>query len=135
MMFIGIASLAISCAEPVEPTSSQQVVGTWEVAEYFVNGQVDEGNLIDRLVIESDGNFILVDGNRVLTVGTWTSSETAITLSPSEGEAITLEIVTLTYDKANVVQILNSPILGEVEIRYLMNRFDDKYYSSGNFGS
>lgn len=86
-------------------------------------------------MIESDGNFILVDGNRVLTVGTWTASETAITLNPTEGEAITLEIVTLTYEKAHVVQLLNSPILGEVEIRYLMNRFDDTNYINTNTGT
>ncbi|MGM0581151.1 MAG: lipocalin family protein [Bacteroidota bacterium] len=133
IMFIGIATLAISCAEPEEPASSQQVVGNWEVAEYYVEGQVENSNLIERLVIERDGNFILEDGNGVLTVGTWSASESAINLNPTEGEAIVLDIVTLTYNKAHVVQLINSPILGEVEIRYLMNRSDETFYSN-NFG-
>jgi len=132
MMFIGIATLAISCAEPVEPSSSQRVVGTWEVAEYYVQGQVDNGDLIERLVIERDGNFVLEDGNGVLTVGTWSSDASSLTLNPTEGEAIVLTIVTLTYDKGHFVQNLSSPILGDVEIRYLMdNRGETNYNGQG----
>jgi hypothetical protein len=132
MMFIGIATLAISCAEPVEPSSSQRVIGTWEVAEYYVQGQVDNGDLIERLVIERDGNFILEDGNGVLTVGTWSSDASSLTLTPTEGEAIVLTIVTLTYDKGHFIQNLSSPILGDVEIRYLMdNRGETNYNGQG----
>lgn len=132
IMFIGIATLAISCAEPQEPSSSQRVVGTWEVAEYYVQGQVDDSDLIDKLIIERDGNFILEDGNGVLTVGTWTSDADALTLTPTEGAAVVLNIVTLTYTKGHFVQSLTSPILGAVEIRYLMdNQGETDYQGSG----
>lgn len=133
MMFIGIATLAISCAEPVEPSSSQRVVGTWQVEEYYVQGQMDDGDLINKLIIERDGNFILEDGNGVLTVGTWSSDATSLTLNPTEGEAIVLTIVTLTYDKGHFVQNLSSPILGDVEIRYLLNNLGEiDYQGSAN---
>jgi len=131
MMFIGIATLAISCAEPEEPTSSQQIIGTWVVAEIYVQGQVEDGNLINRLIIERDGNFILEDGNEVLTVGTWSSDDSALTLTPAEGEAISLNIVTLTYSKGHFIQNLSSPILGDVEIRYLMDNIGEGNYGSG----
>ncbi|WP_296620791.1 lipocalin family protein [Marivirga sp.] len=128
MMFIGIATLAISCAEPVEPSSSQRVIGTWQVEEVYVQGQVENGDLIERLVIERDGNFILEDGNGVLTVGTWSSDDSSLTLSPAEGEATVLNIVTLTYTKGHFVHNLSSPILGDVEIRYLMENLGEIDY-------
>lgn len=128
MMFIGIATLAISCAEPQEPSSSQRVIGTWMVEEIYVQGQVENGDLIERLVVERDGNFILEDGNGVLTVGTWSSDDTALTLTPAEGEAIVLNIVTLTYTKGHFTQNLSSPILGDVEIRYLMENLGEIDY-------
>ncbi|WMN12587.1 hypothetical protein QYS49_34000 [Marivirga salinae] len=128
MMFIGIATLAISCAEPVEPSSSQRVIGTWSVEEVYVQGQVENGDLIERLVIERDGNFILQDGNGVLTVGSWSSDDAALTLTPVEGEAVVLNIVTLTYDKGHFTQNLSSPILGDVEIRYLMDNLGEQDY-------
>ena len=132
MMFIGIASLAISCAEPQEPSAGERVIGNWSVVEYYVQGQVDDGDLIDRLIIERDGNFILEDGNGVLTVVTWSADDTALTLSPAEGEAIVLNIVTLTYSKGHFIQNLSSPILGDVEIRYLLdNEGEGDYSGSG----
>jgi hypothetical protein len=129
MMFIGIATLAISCAEPEEPTSSQRIVGTWDVSEYYVSGQSGGANIIDRLIIERDGNFILEDDNGVLTVGTWSSTDTALTLTPTEGEAITLTIVTLTYRKGHFIQNLSSPTIGDIEIRYLMDNEGETDYS------
>jgi len=134
MMFIGIATLAISCAEPVEPSSSQRIIGSWEVEEVYVQGQVEEGDLINKLVIERDGNFILEDGNGVLSVGTWSSDDTALTLTPTEGTAVVLNIVTLTYTKGHFVQSLSSPILGDVEIRYLMNNQGEVDYDGDGFG-
>jgi hypothetical protein len=56
-------------------------------------------------------------------------------LSPTEGDSISLGIVTLTYNKAHMVQVVNSPILGEVEIRYLMNRSDETFYTDDNSGT
>jgi hypothetical protein len=129
IMFIGIATLAISCAEPEEPTSSQRIVGTWDVSEYYVSGQSGGANIIDRLIIERDGNFILEDDNGVLTVGTWSSTDTALTLTPTEGEAITLTIVTLTYRKGHFIQNLSSPTIGDIEIRYLMDNEGETDYS------
>ena len=128
MMFIGIATLAISCAEPVEPSSSQRVIGTWNVDDVYVQGQVENSQLIERLVIERDENFILEDGNGVLTVGTWSADDSAITLTPTEGSAIVLNIVTLTYTKGHFTQSLTSPILGDVEIRYLMTNVGEVNY-------
>ncbi len=128
MMFIGIATLAISCAEPEEPSSSQRVIGTWNVEEAYVQGQVENSDLIDRLVIERDGNFILQDANGVLTVGSWSSGDSALTLTATEGSAIVLNIVTLTYTKGHFTQSLSSPILGDVEIRYLMDNQGEQDY-------
>lgn len=130
MMFIGIATLAISCAEPQEPSSSQRVIGTWQVEDVYVQGQVENNGylIIERLVIERDGNFILEDANGVLTVGTWSSDDAALTLTPAEGEALVLNIVTLTYTKGHFIQNLSSPILGDVEIRYLMENLGEIDY-------
>jgi hypothetical protein len=134
IMFIGIATLAISCAEPEEPSVGNRVIGTWDVSEYFVSNQSGGSNIIDRLIIERDGNFILEDDNGVLTVGTWSASDAALTLNPTEGEAITLEIVSLTFAKAHFIQNLSSPVIGDVQIRYLMNNVGEVNYSfsSGN---
>lgn len=129
IMFIGIAGLAISCAEPAEPTVAQRVIGNWSIVEYYVQDQVENSDLIEKLIIERDENFILEDGNGVLTVGTWTSSENTLTLNPTEGEAIVLQIITLTYDKAHMVQDLSSPIVGDIQIRYLMNNNGEGNYS------
>ena len=128
MMFIGIATLAISCAEPeaVTPNSSK-VVGEWDVEDAYVSGQADSPDLITKLVIERDGSFVYEDNNGVLTVGTWSTSETALTLT-GEGEGaqtIELQIELLTYTKGHFVHNLSSPLIGEVEIRYLMNKIND----------
>ncbi|HET8858940.1 lipocalin family protein [Marivirga sp.] len=128
MMFIGIAIAAISCAEPEEPTASQQIVGTWVVSEYYVSGQSGGTNIIEKLVIERDENFIMEDDNGVLTVGQWSADDAALTLTPTEGSAITLSIVTLTRDKGHFIQNLSSPVIGDVEIRYLMNNLGERDY-------
>jgi len=99
---------------------------------YDVHRDSHTGYLLDRLIIERDGNFILEDGNGVLTTGTWSADDTALTLSPAEGEAIVLNIVTLTFSKGHFIQNLSSPILGDVEIRYLLdNEGENDYSGSG----
>ena len=126
IMFIGIATLAISCAEPEEPSVGNRIIGTWDVSEYFVSNQAGQNTIINRLIIERDGNFILEDANGVLTVGTWSADDAALTLTPNEGEAIVLNIVTLTYSKGHFIQNLSSPVIGDVEIRYLMNNSGER---------
>ena len=121
---LGIALIAISCAEPEDPSTGKMVVGEWTVQDAYVSGQADDPNIISKLVIERDGNFILEDANGVLSTGTWSATEAALTLTgTNEGsETRELQIVTMTYSKAHFVQNISSSIAGDLEIRYLMNR-------------
>ncbi|MBK6267445.1 hypothetical protein JKA74_20585 [Marivirga sp. S37H4] len=127
---LGIALIAISCAKPEDPSTGKMVVGEWLVDEAYVSGQADDSDIIERLVIERDGNFVLEDANGVLSVGTWSATETALTLTGTgEGsETRDLQIVTMTYSKAHFVQNVSSSIAGDFEIRYLMNRFSGNNY-------
>ncbi|GAB3342454.1 hypothetical protein GCM10027429_32100 [Marivirga atlantica] len=132
IIVLGIAVMAISCAEPENPTAARMAEGEWFTVETYVSGQVENSDLIERFILEQDGNFILEDGNGVLSVGTWSASDDMLTLSVADttgGGAINLEIITMTYQKAHLVQNLSGGVLGDVEIRYLMNKdINDERY-------
>lgn len=117
-----MALFAISCAEVADPTPTQMAYGNWEVQEYYVNGQYDGSDIIERFTLERDGNFVMRDANGILTVGTWTASSTSLTLSGSDGTTYDFTIVTQTFDKMHLLQSISSPTAGTIEIRYLMDR-------------
>lgn len=128
---LGIAAIAISCAEPEDPTAARMAEGEWFAVETYVSGQVENSDLIERFILERDGNFVLQDGNGVLTTGTWSATNDILSLATADTTStgsIDLEIVTMTYRKAHLVQNLSSPLIGDVEIRYLMNRDTDETY-------
>lgn len=124
---LGIAVIAISCAEPEAPSATNMAVGEWIAAETYVSGQVENSDLIERFILERDEKFILEDANGVLTVGTWSATNEVLTLTSTDG-TIDLSIETMTYNKAHFVQNLSSPLIGEVEIRYLMDRNSGNTY-------
>ncbi|MFQ3213218.1 MAG: hypothetical protein ACJAT1_000473 [Marivirga sp.] len=117
---LGIALAAISCAEPEAPTAAQMAEGEWFVSENYVSGQTNSA-LISRFILERDGNFVLEDVNSVLTTGTWTATDNSISLITADG-TIDFTIITMTYTKAHLIQSLSSPLIGDVEITYLMNK-------------
>lgn len=118
--------MAISCAEPADPTPTKMAYGEWYVAEYFVDGQTEgSSSLIGRFTLERDGTFILVDNNDFVTVGTWVATDTALTLTGADGSVIEFAIVFQSYSKMHLVQTITSPTAGSIEIRYLMNRAND----------
>lgn len=126
MIIAGIAILAISCAEPTDPTPTQMAYGEWVVKEYFVDGQESSGAAISRLNLERDASYVLVDNNGFISVGNWTATETKLTLSEADstagGTVYDFGIVYQTFDKMQLLQTISNPTAGDIQIRYLMNR-------------
>ncbi len=125
IIIAGMAILAISCADPEDPTPTKMSYGEWYVDQYFVDGQASSGSVIDRFTLERDDSFILVDNNDFVTVGTWMADETSLTLSGSDGSSLVFSIVFQSYNKMHLVQTIESPSAGTIEIRYLMNKDSD----------
>lgn len=122
--------LSYSCAETSAPTSTQMAPGEWDVAEVFVNGQTQGGvNLFERFILERDGSFVLEDENGIFFAGTWTATESRLTLSASDGTVFDFAIIFMSYSKMQLVQTIAGSAAGDLEIRYLLNnRFDNEDY-------
>ncbi len=130
-----MAIMALACAEPEQPTATQMAIGNWEVAEYYVNGQTDGSSVINRFTLERDGSFILEDNNGILFAGTWTATDTQLTLTQTGdgGQVFDFTIVFQSYTKMQLLQVISSPSAGDIEIRYLMDLDDTgRYYGSGS---
>ena len=127
LILAAFAIVVISCTEPTDPTPTNMSYGDWRVDEYYVNGQEEGSSIIDRFTLERDGTFLLEDNNGILTIGTWTATETALTLSgQGEGAAsYNFTIVFQSYEKMHLLQNIQSPTAGTIEIRYLMNKTGD----------
>ena len=129
LIFVVVVALILgACAKPETPTNVQIAEGEWEVENVIANGELNlpEGSYFSvNSVLHLDRNetflFVNVDGRA--TAGTWTATETNLTLTGTSPEAYTQDytIVSLTYDKMHVYRtflILGNP----VEIRYLFRR-------------
>ncbi|REE01214.1 hypothetical protein [Marinoscillum furvescens] len=126
LIIAGMAVFAISCAEVADPSPTNMSYGDWEVEEVYVNGQADpngySGSTFERLTLERDGSFILVDNNELIFVGNWVATETSLTLTSDDGSVFDYQIVYQTYEKLHLLQTISSPTAGEITIRYLMNK-------------
>lgn len=121
MILAGMAIMAISCAEPADPTPTQMAFGNWTVDEYYVNGQEDGSGILERFTLERDDSFLMEDNNGILFVGTWTATDTSLTLTDESGEVFEFTIVYQSYTKMQLLQEITSPSAGTIQIRYLMN--------------
>jgi len=126
MIIAGIAILAISCAEPTDPTPTQMAYGEWVVVDYFVDGQQSSGYPIERLNLERDDSYTMVDNNGFISVGTWTATDTKLTLSAADSTggsaSYDFGITYQTFEKMQLLQTISNPTAGDIQIRYLMNR-------------
>ncbi|MGB3467419.1 MAG: hypothetical protein WBA74_19195 [Cyclobacteriaceae bacterium] len=119
---------AASCVNPEDPTPANQLIGSWNVAEYYVDGQADQDTIIRRFILERDGSFLLEDNNEFVFVGDWTSTDTALTLTSEDGTVFTFDIVFLSYQKMQILQTISNPTIGDITIRYLMNHTNTNTY-------
>lgn len=125
-----IILLAVACADPEQPTLSQQVIGEWVVDEYYVDGQSNGTGIIERFFLERDGSFLLEDDNNIVIVGDWTSTDDSITLTGTDAATTTYEfsVVFIGPEKMQLLQTITNSTIGTIEIRYLLNRTDDSQY-------
>ena len=81
-----------------------------------------------RFTLERDGSFVLEDDNNLIFVGTWTSTDTSLTLTAEDGTVFNFTIVFLSYTKMQIVQSITNPSIGTITIRYLMNNSAATFY-------
>ena len=123
-LIFGVAS----CVSPEDPTPANQLVGSWNVSDYYVDGQADDDDIIRRFILERDGSFLLEDNNEFVFVGDWTSTDTSLTLTGEDGTVFAFDIVFISYTKMQIVQTINNPTIGTITIRYLMNHVNTNSY-------
>ena len=128
IIIAGMAILAISCADPEDPTPTQMSYGTWTVSEVYVNDQTNPSNIISRFTLERDGSYVLEDNNGFASVGTLVATDVALTLTGSDGTVTDFAIVFQNYVKMQLLQTIESPSAGTIEIRYLMNKSSSTIY-------
>lgn len=119
-----LAIVAFSCTDPEQPTATNMSYGNWIVDEYYVDGQSDGSGVIQRFILERNDTFVLEDSNGILTTGSWSATDTQLTLSGS-GASFTFAIVYQSFDKMHLTQTISSPTLGSITITYLMNKSGD----------
>jgi|21_taG_2_1085346.scaffolds.fasta_scaffold06349_2 hypothetical protein len=120
-----MALVAVACADPEDPSPTKMAYGDWYVLEVYVNDQVNPSDVIQRFTLERDGSYILVDENEFATVGTWVATDAALTLSGADGSVMDFTIEFQSYQKMRLLQTIESPSAGTIEIRYLMNKDSD----------
>ena len=129
-----MALIAFSCVSPEAPTPTNQLYGDWDVDEFYINGQGDNDDIIERLTFERDNTFLLEDLNGFLTVGTFSSTSEQLTLTATTAidtagnpttENRIFSIVFQTSEKMHLLEDLSSPTIGDLQIRYLMNKSGD----------
>lgn len=126
LMFIaGFALLFNSCMKPDDAEPAQILFGEWKVINVIVDGQInipDEAFLENSVLhLELDETFLFINVDGRANIGTWTATETQLTLSHNDGGSTVFNIVYLDYDKLHVYYTVGGPG-GEFELRYLFNR-------------
>jgi hypothetical protein len=120
-----MALLAVSCTEPELATPSTLSYGDWDVVEFYVDGQSNGASVIERFTLDRNDTFVLEDQNGILTSGTWTVSETALTLTGSNGSTFAFTIIFQSRDKMHLTQTISNPTVGSFIITYLVNKAND----------
>lgn len=127
LIFVMVVALILgACAKPETPTNIQIAEGEWAVENVIANGELNPNSYYQvESVLHLDRNetflFVNVDGRA--TAGTWTATESNLTLTGTSPEDYVQNytIASLTWDKMHVYRTFS--ILGnEVEIRYLFRR-------------
>jgi len=132
ILIAGVTILSYSCATSENPTPSEMLPGSWDVAEVFADFQGEGVNVYTQFILERDGSFVLVleDVNE-LRRGTWAVSGTSIVLDSDTGEQIVFSIVFQSFEKMQLDQTLALPS-GDLLITYLLNKAGDgSTYSQG----
>ncbi len=123
MFIVGFALLVNSCAKPDDPTAVQILIGEWEVVSVVADGQIPPDVFLaqSRLHLDRNETFLFINVDGRANAGTWTASETQLTLQHSTGGSTNFNIVYMDFDKLHVYHVISSQA-GEVELRYLFNR-------------
>ena len=118
-----IALFAHSCADPDDPTMIQIAQGEWIVENVIANGQLNEIFEVNSVLhLDRNDSFLFVNVDGRATAGTWTATETTLTLNGSDGSTQSFTIVNLTWEKMHVYRTFNNPVAGQIELRYLFRR-------------
>lgn len=120
-----VALMAASCAEPEMATPSTLSYGDWDVVEFYVDGQSNGESVIERFTLDRNDTFVLEDQNGILTSGTWTASETSLTLTGSNGTTFAFTVIYQSSQKMHLTQTISNPTVGSFTITYLVNKDND----------
>lgn len=114
--------LAVSCVDPELATPTTLAYGDWEVVQYYVNGQNNGVNAIERFTLEKNNNFVLEDQNGILISGTWSAMDNQLSLNGSDGNSFALAIVFQSTTKMHLTQEVSSSTVGSFIITYLFRK-------------
>lgn len=118
-----IALFANACADPDEPNMIQIAQGEWIVENVIANGQLNEIFEVNSVLhLDRNETFLFVNVDGRATAGTWTATETTLTLNGSDGSTQSFTIVNLTWEKMHVYRTFSNPVAGQIELRYLFRR-------------
>ena len=124
ILVMAVLFFANSCAEPEEATPTQILYGEWTVENVIANGQVNIPEIFNvdaKLHLDRNGTFLFVNIDGRGDAGTWTATESSLTLTGGEG-AHTYTIAFLDWDKLHVHRSFTIAQGGEVELRYMFRR-------------
>ena len=128
MLFLGIVVTLNACVEPIDPTEVQILEGEWVVEAVAANGEINDpsGIFLKDAILHLDRNesFLFIDVDDRADAGTWTATESNLTLTLDNGSTIDFEIVYLDYDKLHANYSFTNALTGEIELRYLFRRAD-----------
>ncbi len=123
IVFFGLAILMNACMKPEEPATAQILAGKWEVISVIADRQVNfpDNVFLANSVLHLDRNetflFINVDGRA--KAGTWSATDSQLTLTDPNDGNITFNIVYMDYNKLHVYYTISNQLTGDIELRYL----------------
>jgi hypothetical protein len=109
--------------KPEEPATAQILAGKWEVISVIADRQVNfpDNVFLANSVLHLDRNetflFINVDGRA--KAGTWSATDSQLTLTDPNDGNITFNIVYMDYNKLHVYYTISNQLTGDIELRYL----------------
>jgi len=107
----GICFLVISCFISSElfaqSSSTSQLIGTWVIEMYMLEGKVDDNSIGILYTFNSDGTFSGVQGTNKW-VGKWVISENKLIFIQSTGRVNGPADVFITSDGKTMVLMFNS---------------------------
>jgi hypothetical protein len=129
LIFVMVVALILgACAKPETPTAVQIAEGVWVVESVIANGEVNpQYSYSEGSVLHLDRNetFLFVHINGTATAGTWTATDTQLTLTVTSPEAGTQNytIVNLEWEKMHIFRTIQVGTT-TVELRYLLARVE-----------